>query len=29
MRNNNKDNEMGKYFEPEISEPERSYSPTT
>jgi hypothetical protein len=29
MRNNNKDAEEGKYFEKELSSPERSYSPTT
>ena len=29
MKNNNKDAEEGKYFEREISEEERSYSPTT
>ena len=29
MRNNNKDAEEGKYFEKELSTPERSYSPTT
>ena len=29
LRNNNKDAEEGKYFEKEISEAERSYSPTT
>lgn len=29
LRNNNKDAEAGKYFEREISEAERSYSPST